>query len=157
MSISNPMELPRLFAQRASAGDLEGLIDLYEDGATLVGPDGVPAEGNQAIRERLQELLAMTPRITPTRSHAIVVGDIALMSSHWRLRLGGDEGTATSLENSSTEVARRQHDGSWLYVIDDPASTVAREPAISSPRLSPPSTAGCSGSGGTGWSGRSGA
>lgn len=26
-------------------------------------------------------------------------------------------------------MARRQHDGSWLYVIDDPASTVAREPA----------------------------
>jgi enoyl-CoA hydratase len=130
MSVSDPMELPRLFAERASAGDLEGLIDLYEDGATLVGPDGVPAAGNQAIRERLQQLLAMTPCITPTRSRVMVVGDIALMSGDWQMRLGGDEGAGTSLESSSTEVARRQHDGSWLYVIDDPASTVAREPAI---------------------------
>ena len=65
MSVSDPTELPRLFAERASAGDLEGLIHLYEDGATLVGPYGVPAAGNQAIRERLQQLLAMTPRISP--------------------------------------------------------------------------------------------
>jgi enoyl-CoA hydratase len=129
MSVSDPMELPRLFAERASAGDLEGLIGLYEDGATLVGPDGVPAAGNQAIRERLQQLIAMTPRISSTRSRAMVVGDIALMSGDWQMRLGADEGAGTSFESSSTEVARRQHDGGWLYVIDDPASTVAREPA----------------------------
>ncbi len=129
MSVSDPMELPRLFAERASAGDIEGLIDLYEDGATLVGPDGVPAAGNQAIRERLQQLIAMTPRVSSTRSRAMVVGDIALMSGDWQMWLGADEGAGTSFESSSTEVARRQHDGSWLYVIDDPASTVAREPA----------------------------
>ncbi len=72
----------------------------------------------------------MTPRISSTRSRAMVVGDIALMSGDWQMRLGADEGAGTSFESSSTEVARRQHDGSWLYVIDDPASTVAREPAI---------------------------
>ena len=59
----------------------------------------------------------------------MVVGDIALMSGDWQMRLGAEEGTGTSFESSSTEVARRQPDGSWLYVIDDPASTLAREPA----------------------------
>lgn len=58
MSVSDPRELPRLFAERASTGDLEGLIVLYEDGARLVGPDGVPAAGNQAIRGRLQQHLS---------------------------------------------------------------------------------------------------
>jgi len=131
MRVSDPRELPRLFAERASAGDLEGLIALYEDGATLVGPDGVPAAGNQAIRERLEQLLAMTPHITPTRSRAMVVGDIALMSGDWQMQLGTGEGGGTSLESSSIEVARRQHDGGWLYVIDDPASTVAAREAVS--------------------------
>jgi uncharacterized protein (TIGR02246 family) len=124
MSINDPAELPHLFAERASAGDIEGLMALYEDGATLVGPDGVAAAGKQAIRERLEQLLAMTPRITPTHSRAMVVGDIALMSGSWQLRLGTDEGGEASFESSSTEVARRQHDGSWLYVIDDTTSTV---------------------------------
>jgi ketosteroid isomerase-like protein len=132
MIVVDPRELPRLFAERASAGDLVGLIDLYEDGATLVGPDGVPATGNRAIRERLEQLLAMTPHIVPVRSRAMVVGDIALMSGDWQMRFGADEGGGTSFESSSTEVARRQHDGSWLYVIDDPASTLAGREAASS-------------------------
>ncbi len=125
MSVSDPAQLPHLFAERASAGDIEGLMALYEDSATLVGPDGVPAAGKQAIRERLEQLLAMTPRITPTQSRTMVVGDIALMSGDWQLRLGTGEGGGASFESSSTEVARRQDDGGWLYVIDDPASTLA--------------------------------
>jgi uncharacterized protein (TIGR02246 family) len=130
MSVSDPAELPHLFAERASAGDIEGLMVLYEDGAMLVGPDGVAAAGRQAIRERLEQLLAARPRITPTHSRAMVVGDIALMSGDWQLRLGTDDGGEASFENSSTEVARRQHDGGWLYVIDDPISTfAAREPS----------------------------
>jgi enoyl-CoA hydratase len=125
MSVSDPAELPHLFAERASTGDIEGLMALYEDRATLVGPDGVPATGTQAIREHLEQLLAMAPRITPTHSRTMVVGDIALMSGDWQLRLGTGEGGAASFESSSTEVARRQDDGGWLYVIDDPTSTVA--------------------------------
>jgi enoyl-CoA hydratase len=129
MSVSDPAELPQLFAERASAGDIEGLMALYEDTATLVGPGGVAVAGKQAIRERLEQLLAMTPRITPTHSRTMVAGDIALMSGDWQLRLGPGEGGEASFESSSTEVARRQHDGSWLYVIDDPTSTVAAREA----------------------------
>ncbi len=62
MAVSNPEDLNRLFAERASAGDLEGVLELYEEGATLVGPDGQPATGEQSIRERLQGLLTMTPK-----------------------------------------------------------------------------------------------
>ena len=131
MSVSDPAALPHLFAERASAGDIEGLIALYEDEATLVGPDGVAATGKQAIREHLEQLLAMTPRITPVHSRTMVVGDIALMSGGWQLRLGTGEGGEASFESSSTEVARRQHDGSWLYVIDDPTSTIAAREATS--------------------------
>jgi enoyl-CoA hydratase len=43
MSVNDPRELAQLFAERASAGDIEGLLALYENDATLVGPDGEPA------------------------------------------------------------------------------------------------------------------
>ncbi|HYM46489.1 MAG TPA: enoyl-CoA hydratase-related protein [Solirubrobacteraceae bacterium] len=131
MSVVDPRELPRLFAECVNAGDLEGLIALYEDGATLVGPDGVPVAGNRAIRECLEQLLAMTPHIVPVGGRAMVVGDIALISGDWQMRFGGQRGGGTSFESSSTEVARRQHDGSWLYVIDDPTSTVGARDAAS--------------------------
>ncbi len=122
MAVHDPEELHRLFAQRASAGDIEGLIVLYEDGATLVAPDGAQAAGGDAVRERLQQLLAMTPRITNTRSRAVVAGDIALMSNDFHISFGDGDASA-GFQASATEVARRQADGGWLYVIDDPAST----------------------------------
>jgi enoyl-CoA hydratase len=127
MPARDPTGISRLFAERASAGDLEGLMALYEDGAKFVGPDGGDADGRDAIRERLEGLLAMAPRITSTESGAVRAGDVALLSNRWRMTLGeGDEGRA-GLEGISTEVVRRQGDGSWLYVIDD-LSSVALGP-----------------------------
>ena len=134
MCVNDPEQLGRLFAERVNAGDLEGLVALYEDSATFVGPDGGSASGSDAIRERLQGLLAMAPRITPTSSRAVMAGDVALMSNGWRMSLGAGDGELAGLDGASTEVARRQPDGGWLYVIDNPAlaagaPTVQAEPA----------------------------
>jgi enoyl-CoA hydratase/carnithine racemase/ketosteroid isomerase-like protein len=120
MSVHDPTELARLFAERASAGDVEGLLALYESDATLVGPDGEPASGEGAMRELLQGLLAATPTITPIGSPEVVMAaDVALMSGRFQMSFGGDPGGA-GVEGSSTEVARRQADGTWLYAIDHP-------------------------------------
>jgi enoyl-CoA hydratase len=131
MSAHDPEDLHRLFAEHANAGQLEGLLSLYEEGATLIGPDGAHAEGGTAIRERLEGLLAMAPRITPISNRALVVGDIALMSNRCRMTFGQDGDGHGGFECSATEVARRQPDGSWRYVIDDPASAaISPNPAI---------------------------
>jgi ketosteroid isomerase-like protein len=142
----DPGQLGRLFAERASVGDLEGLLALYEDEATFVGPDGARASGRNAIRERLRDLLAIAPRITPGGSGVVIAGDVALISSGWRMTLGSRDGEPAEtedgledglegvlkggLEGESTEVARRQGDGSWLYVIDNP-TLAAAAPAVS--------------------------
>ena len=123
MPVDDPEDLHRLFAELANAGDLQGLAALYEDGAAFVGPDGTDAAGSDAIRDRLEGLLAMAPRITPTSSRAVMAGDIALLSNRFHMTLGPSDGERAGLEGTSTEVARRQPDGSWLYVIDDPASS----------------------------------
>jgi enoyl-CoA hydratase len=123
MSAHDPEDLHRLFAERANAGDVEGLVALYEDGATLIGPDRVPAAGAGAIRERLAYLLAFAPRFTSTTGKVVRAGDVALLSNSWHVTLGSSEGAPAALESTTTEIARRQPDGSWRYVIDDPAST----------------------------------
>jgi enoyl-CoA hydratase len=120
MCVNDPEELGRLFAERVNAGDLDGLLSLYEESATFVGPDGASASGSDVIRERLEGLLAMAPEITPTSSRTVMADDIALMSSRWRLSLGAEDDAPTGLDGASTEVARRQPDGGWLYVIDNP-------------------------------------
>jgi enoyl-CoA hydratase len=121
MTVTDPESLGRLFAERASAGDLEGLMSLYEDGAAFVGPDGGHAAGTAAIRERLKSLLALSPHISPVSSELVLAGDVALISNRWRISFGGDD-RQTGFDGTSTEVARRQVDGSWRYVIDSPSA-----------------------------------
>jgi ketosteroid isomerase-like protein len=123
MGASRPDQLQHMFAERANAANLDGLLELYERGATFAGPDGVPACGTDAIRESLRSLLDGSPHITPLASHMLLAGDLALISNRWRISFGGALAGA-SFEGASTEVTRRQADGSWLYAIDSPSGAV---------------------------------
>jgi len=139
MCIDDPEQLGRLFAERVNAGDLEGMLALYEDEATFLGPDGGSASGSDAIRGRLEGLLAMKPQITPTSSQVVMAGDVALMSNRWRMTLGVEGGEQAGVDGVSTEVARRQGDGGWLYAIDNP-SLAAAPPAAQAAFAGDPST-----------------
>jgi ketosteroid isomerase-like protein len=104
-----PDDLFRLFVARANAGDLDGLVDLYESDAGAKFMPGQMLSGRDAIRQALQQVLADRPTFsTDGQRPSTVVGDLALTSA----RLGPDTVTA--------EVARRQPDGSWRWVIDVP-------------------------------------
>lgn len=106
---TRPEELARFFVERANAGDVEGLVALYEPDAVLAFPSGQVSIGAEAIRRTYRELLAGKPRFTAGRQRpALRNGDLALTST--RLRGGG----------ATAEVARRQPDGSWLWAIDQP-------------------------------------
>jgi enoyl-CoA hydratase len=70
----------------------------------------------------LAALLAMAPQISSTDRQALVAGDLAMLSNRWRMTLGENGERQAGIEGTSTEVARRQADGSWRYVIDDPSS-----------------------------------
>lgn len=105
-----PEDLGEFFIQRANAGDVEGLVALYEPGAVLAFPAGRIAVGRDEIRKACADLLADRPVFTsggqrpPLRN-----GDLAITST--RLPGGG----------TTVEVARRQPDGSWLWAIDQPS------------------------------------
>lgn len=59
-----PEDLASLLAER-NAGDLDGVVDLYEPGAVLSLPDGALAEGHEAIRRFYAALLATKPVFAP--------------------------------------------------------------------------------------------
>jgi ketosteroid isomerase-like protein len=103
-----PEDLDRLFLERANAGDVDGVVALYEPQAVLAFPAGRLAIGAQAIREAYADLLASQPRFTGMIRPAIRNGDIAVTST-------------TRAGNATVEVARRQPDGTWLWMIDQPS------------------------------------
>lgn len=102
-----PDDLEKLFVERANAGDVEGLVALYEPDAVVAHGNGKVAIGRDQIREFFVEFLADRPHFRPSvQARALRSGDLALTSS----QTGNGDITA--------EIARRQPDGRWLWVVD---------------------------------------
>lgn len=102
-----PEDLGRLFLERANVGDVDGVVALYEPEAVLPSPPGELATGQAAIRKVCQDLLAGGPQFSGDVRAALCRGDLALTSTRFK---GG----------ATAEVARRQADGTWLWVADQP-------------------------------------
>jgi len=119
MAASVPEDLGRLFCERMKAGDLDGVMALYEPEATFRPEPGRSVGGTAAIREAMQGFLALGPNLTIESKALGRTGDIALTTSRWSLEGTGPDGPVR-LSGQSVEVARRQSDGSWLYVVDTP-------------------------------------
>jgi SnoaL-like domain len=61
---AQPEDLGRFFVERANAGDVDGLVALYEPDAVLALPAGQVTTGSQAIRRVYERLLADRPTFT---------------------------------------------------------------------------------------------
>jgi len=106
---ATPGDLHRLLAERGNAKDLDGIVELYEPDAVLTFDRARPAIGHDAIRQAFADLLATDVVFTDEGQRPpLEVGDLAITS--W-------QSGPTSV---TCEVARRQPDGSWRWVIDIP-------------------------------------
>jgi ketosteroid isomerase-like protein len=102
-----PEDLEHPFVERVNAGDVEGLVALYEPTAVMAFPPGNMAIGSDAIRQVFSDFVASGVQLTlGDQQPALRAGDLALGST--RLVDGG----------VTAEVARRQPDGTWRWVID---------------------------------------
>jgi ketosteroid isomerase-like protein len=63
MAATTPEQIHRVFEDRFNAGDLDGLMELYEPDAALIAQPGSVAHGNKQARAALQGFLALKGRI----------------------------------------------------------------------------------------------
>ncbi len=108
-----PEDLTRIFVERANAGDADGIAAIYEEDAVMAYPPGSQTVGRDAIRALWEKVLQHAPHFEPEASlPTLISGDIAL--------------TATAPKDGAgarAQVARRQPDGSWLRLLDQPEFT----------------------------------
>jgi ketosteroid isomerase-like protein len=115
----DPQDLERLFVLRENAGDVDGMAALYEYRALLDYGGGL-LHGREEIRKFFSELVAAGRKFEMgEQRQALICGDLALTSTRC------SNGTVTA------EVARRQNDGTWLWVIDQ--FSIASEATNSAP------------------------
>ncbi|MER8912368.1 nuclear transport factor 2 family protein [Mesorhizobium sp. M0761] len=99
----DPQDLERLLIDRQWAGDIEGMVALFEPDAVIDTGAAELTRGHEAIRAFAASWRKFQ---RGEQRPAAINGDLALTST----RLA--DGSITS------EVARRQADGTWLWVID---------------------------------------
>jgi uncharacterized protein (TIGR02246 family) len=120
MTARAPEELHALIEAAFNSRDLDAFAELYEDGATqVIPPDGRRAAGKKAILGALEETLAVAPEARLEVLDKIEVGEIALTYGRWTIT-GTANGRAVEMSGRGTMVSRRQPDGSWRIVLDNP-------------------------------------
>jgi hypothetical protein len=110
--IYDPQDLERQLVVRENAGDVSGMTALFEPDAVIELNDGRLVRGKEAIHEFFKQL--QVTGIGPEgrrfklgeQRPALICSDLALTSTR---SIDGD---------ITSEVARRQHDGTWLWVLD---------------------------------------
>ena len=123
MPIQRPAEVLELAEQAINSGDVDALLALYEPEACFnFEPGQGPITGIQAIREALTGFLAMKPKITIEMISLNQTGDIALIRDSWHLTGTTPDGNPFDMSGQTAVVLRRQPDGNWLAVIDNPSS-----------------------------------
>ena len=103
----DPQDLERLLIARQWVSDIDGMAVLFEPDAVVDNGEGRLTLGREAIRALFAKITATGRKFqSGDQRPAVINGDLALTSTKL------PDGTVT------TEVARRQVDGTWLWVID---------------------------------------
>ena len=119
MPATAPEQIHQLFESAFNAADIDSLMELYESNAALIAQPGSVDHGSEQVRAALQGFLALKGRITLNTKLVFTVGDLAYLSNTWSLNGTGPDGNPVALGATTAEVARRQADGTWRYVIDN--------------------------------------
>ena len=104
-------------------GDIDALMSPYEPGAAFAAQPGNLAHGPNGVRDALAGFIAMKGTLDLTVTRVLEAGGLALVAGNWTFTGTAPDGTPVTLAGHNADVLRRQADGSWKFVIDNPWGT----------------------------------
>ena len=123
MSRETPEQVLGAVVEGINTGDFETLMALYEPQAAFATQPGSLAHGLVGIREALGGFVGMKGKLDLKVSRILEVNDLALVAGDWSFTGTGPDGEPVRLAAKNADVLRRQADGSWRFVIDNPWGT----------------------------------
>lgn len=120
--VRTPEDCSRVLVAALESGDIELSVALYETSATLFKKSGEVMTGLEAIRENNAGVIALKPKFTIAFIKATLSGDGTLATNRMKAELAftKPDGQLVQTNVDTLEVLRKQEDGSWRYIIDDP-------------------------------------
>ncbi len=118
-----PEDVSRLIAEAITAKDIDAALTLYEPDATFAIPKAFgegSVTGVDGLRETFTGFVALSPDLRINAEKTVLAGDIAMVTGNWTFNGTGPDGKDMELNGRFADVIRRQPDGNWLFVIDNP-------------------------------------
>ena len=123
MSTATPERVLEAIVTGINSGDLDGLMGLYEREAAFATEPGSLAPGAPGIRNALNGFISMNGTLDIEVTRVLEVDDLALVVGVWSFDGTGPDGEPVQLAAKNADVLRRQADGTWRFVIDNPWGT----------------------------------
>ena len=101
------------------SGDIDTIVALYEPDAVFIRPDGKRASGHKEIRQFLEEEAARKTRYAIQDIVTVLSGDGSIAITRMRVSMNwiGRDGKAKSVQTRTTELLRKQSDGTCVFVM----------------------------------------
>jgi ketosteroid isomerase-like protein len=123
MSTATPEQVLESIVTGINSGSLESLLPLYESEAAFASEPGSLAHGAPGISEALTGFISMKGKLDLDVTRVLEVDDLALVTGVWTFNGTGPDGEPVRLAAKNADVLRRQGDGTWRFVIDNPWGT----------------------------------
>ena len=123
MSTATPEQVLESIVTGINSGNVESLMPLYEREAAFATEPGSLAPGAPGIHEALSGFISMRGKLDLDVTRVLQADDLALVVGVWSFDGTGPDGEPVRLESRNADVLRRQMDGTWRFVIDNPWGT----------------------------------
>ena len=100
--------------------ELARVLGSYESEASVAFVPGQPKTRVEDLEAGFREFFQLKPRFEYAGHEVMVQGDLAVHLAPWTMRGTAPDGSVIEQRGLSVAVLRRQADGQWLLVIDNP-------------------------------------
>jgi ketosteroid isomerase-like protein len=123
MKTSGPLDVITQLVNAMNTCRLESALALFEPGAAFVIKLGAVVTGPSGIRQALEGFMALKPTLMIEAQQLVEAGDVAQYCARWNIRGTDPSGNAVHMNGRSSSILRRQSNGMWLFLLDNPWGT----------------------------------